>query len=109
VPVVEAGWSERRTVAEYGTLLQRLAAKGFEFRRRGSGALGLAEVAAGRNDGYVELHMNAWDALAGLLLAAEAGGRCNDFLADGGLTEGNLTVAATPEIWDGLMQAACLS
>ena len=34
--------------------------------------------------------MNAWDALAGLLLAAEAGGRCNDFLADDGLTKGNL-------------------
>ena len=69
-----------------------------EFRRHGSGALGLADVACGRNDGYTELHINAWDALAGILLVEEAGGWVNDFLADGGLTRGNVLVAATPEI-----------
>jgi len=106
VPVIEAGWSDRIPVAGYAALLQRLAALGFEFRRHGSGALALAEVAAGLNDGYVELHMNAWDALAGMLLAAEAGATCNDFLADDGLTRGNRVVAATPEIWDRLIEAA---
>jgi len=43
-----------------------------EFRRRGSGALGLADVACGI--GYVELHLNYWDAVAGILLMREAGG-----------------------------------
>jgi myo-inositol-1(or 4)-monophosphatase len=69
-----------------------------EFRRRGSGALGLAEVACGINDAYVELHINAWDALAGILLVREAGGWTNDFLSGNGLIEGNLILAATPEL-----------
>ena len=85
------------------TLLQRLTEAGIEFRRNGSGALGLAEVACGLNDGYAELHINAWDALAGILLVREAGGWTNDFLADDGLARGNLLLAATPSISDRLV------
>jgi myo-inositol-1(or 4)-monophosphatase len=40
----------------------------------GAGALQLAHVAAGRFDAFVELSLNAWDAMAGLLLVEEAGG-----------------------------------
>ena len=97
-PVVEVGWSPRRPLAAYVELLSRLTAAGMEFRRHGSGALGLAEVACGLIDGYLELHINAWDALAGILLVREAGGVTNDFLADNGLLAGNLLLAATPEI-----------
>ncbi|MFC0410869.1 inositol monophosphatase family protein [Roseomonas elaeocarpi] len=97
-PLVEVGWSERRSMEDYCGLLLRLTAERFEFRRHGSGALGLADVAAGLNDAYAELHINAWDALAGLLLVHEAGGVTNDFLADDGLTRGNLLLAATPEV-----------
>ncbi len=104
-PVIEVGWSDRRPIAAYGALLERLYAAGLEFRRHGSGALALADVAAGLNDGYIELHMNAWDALAGILLVQEAGGCCNEFLADDGLTAGNLLVAGTPEVWARLMNA----
>lgn len=99
-PVVEVGWSERRPLSAYCDVLQGLGAAGFEFRRHGSGALGLADVAAGLNDGYVELHINAWDALAGILLVREAGGCTNDFLADDGLRRGNPLYAVTPEIQD---------
>lgn len=105
VPVIESGWSDRRAITAYAALLVRLNGLGFEFRRHGSGALALAEVAAGLNDGYVELHINAWDALAGILMVSEAGGRTNDFLADGGLTRGNLLVSGTPEVWERLMEA----
>ncbi|MBE9607195.1 inositol monophosphatase [Acetobacteraceae bacterium H6797] len=97
-PLVEVGWSERRGIEEFGRFIQALTAQGYEFRRHGSGALGLADVAAGLNDAYVELHINAWDVLAGLLLVTEAGGVVNDFLADDGLSKGNLVLAATPEI-----------
>lgn len=97
-PVVETGWSERRPLEAYFEVLRRLTAARYEFRRIGSGALGLADVACGRSDGYVELHINAWDVLAGLLLVTEAGGRVNDFLADDGLRRGNLLLACTPEI-----------
>ena len=97
-PVIELGWSARRGLEEFCALLHRLTEAGIEFRRHGSGALGLAEAAAGLSDGYVELHMNAWDCLAGMLLVEEAGGRVNDVLAGEGLTEGNLVLAATPEV-----------
>jgi myo-inositol-1(or 4)-monophosphatase len=97
-PIVELGWSERRPITDFCALLQRLTAAGIEFRRHGSGALGMAEAAAGLSDGYVELHINAWDVLAGILLVREAGGVVNDFLADDGLRRGNMIVATTPEI-----------
>jgi myo-inositol-1(or 4)-monophosphatase len=97
-PSVEVGWSERRPLSLYCAALTALMERGCEFRRHGSGALGLADVARGHNDGYLELHINAWDALAGILLVQEAGGVTNDFLADDGLTHGNPLFAATPEI-----------
>jgi myo-inositol-1(or 4)-monophosphatase len=48
----------------------------------------LAHVAAGRYDAFLEPHMNAWDALAGLLLIDEAGGRALPYPAPGGLASG---------------------
>ncbi len=105
-PIVELGWSERRPLEAYLELIRRINVARYEFRRIGSGALGLAEVACGLSDGYVELHINAWDALAGLLLVSEAGGYVNDFLAGEGLRNGNLLVASTPEIGPALSEMA---
>jgi myo-inositol-1(or 4)-monophosphatase len=107
-PVVEVGWSERRPLSAYCDLLHRLTDAQMEFRRHGSGALGLADVAAGRNDAYLELHINAWDALAGILLVREAGGWANDFLAENGLTQGNFLLAATPELRERLVELSQL-
>src|SRR5258708_27289026 len=97
-PLIEVGHSNRRPLTQYLDLIGRVFAAGCEFRRLGSGALGLAAVAAGRTDGYLELHINAWDVLAGMLLVREAGGWTNDFLAGDGLTKGNPIVACTPEL-----------
>jgi myo-inositol-1(or 4)-monophosphatase len=102
-PLVEIGCSNRRPLERYLDLVARVFAAGCEFRRLGSGALGLAAVAAGRTDGYLELHINAWDVLAGMLLVREAGGWTNDFLAGGGLSKGNLIIACTPELTDRLI------
>jgi myo-inositol-1(or 4)-monophosphatase len=101
-PLIEIGHSNRRPVAQYLDLIGRIFATGCEFRRFGSGALGLASVAAGRTDGYLELHINSWDVLAGMLLVREAGGWTNDFLAGEGLLRGNPIVACTPELSDKL-------
>ena len=97
-PVVEIGWSPRRPIGAYGVLIERLIAGGIEFRRLGSGALGMADTAAGLNDGYLEMHINAWDVLAGMVLVREAGGWTSDFLANDGLVNGNPIIACTPEI-----------
>ena len=55
---------------------------GAGLRRMGAAALDLAYVACGRLDGFWELHLNAWDVAAGLLLVREAGGRVTDFRGD---------------------------
>jgi myo-inositol-1(or 4)-monophosphatase len=47
-------------------------------RRAGSAALDLAYVASGRLDGFWEFGLNPWDMAAGILLVAEAGGKCSD-------------------------------
>ena len=104
--IVELGWSPRRPIERYGTLIQRLIGDGIEFRRLGSGALGVADTAAGLNDGYMELHINAWDVLAGMLLVRESGGWVSDFLAGDGLVNGNSITVCTPEISDRLRAAA---
>jgi myo-inositol-1(or 4)-monophosphatase len=101
---IEAGWSTRLPHDRYTALVQTLKEAGSGVRRGGSGALALAYVADGRIDAYCELHMNAWDALAGLVLVQEAGGWTNDFLAGGGITEGNPILACTPAIKELLTQ-----
>jgi myo-inositol-1(or 4)-monophosphatase len=97
---VELGWSTRVPNAVYLALCTRVLDAGASFRRAGSGALGLAYVADGRQDAYVELHINAWDCLAGILLVEEAGGRTNDFLASNGLVAGNPILAVAPRLAD---------
>lgn len=105
---VELGWSTRRTPSDYLAKAAALLEAGCAFTRRGSGALGLADVAAGRVDGYAELHINAWDCAAGILLVTEAGGRANDFFTPEGLASGGLLVASASGLFDelhGLMKA----
>jgi len=95
---VECGWSLRRPQADYLALVRRVLDAGCAFRRAGSGALGLADVAAGRTEGYCELHINSWDCAAGVLLVTEAGGRTNDFFAGAGLLEGNPLLATNQSL-----------
>jgi len=90
---VECGWSTRRSTADYLALVARVMDAGCAMRRVGSGALGLADVAAGRSEAYCELHINAWDCAAGILLVREAGGHTNDFFDGDGLTAGNPIIA----------------
>jgi myo-inositol-1(or 4)-monophosphatase len=103
---VECGWSTRLPLADYLACVTRVTALGAGLYRCGSGALGMAYVAAGRTDGYCELHINAWDVLAGVLLVTEAGGTCSDFLAGEGLRKGNPILAATPALYPALAAAS---
>jgi myo-inositol-1(or 4)-monophosphatase len=90
---VECGWSTRRSTEDYLALVSRVFAAGAQMRRAGSGALGLADVAAGRVEAYAELHINSWDCAAGLLLVREAGGYTNDFFVGDALNRGNALIA----------------
>lgn len=102
---VEAGWSSRLTHQPYIELVKNLKVAGANVRRAGSGTLGLAYVADGRTDAYCELHINAWDVLAGLLIIEEAGGWTNNFLGKDGLRKGNPVLACTPELAEILVGA----
>lgn len=95
---VELGWSNRVPMSQYLAALTELLEQGANVRRGASGALGLAYVAEGRSDAYAELHMHAWDCLAGLLLVEEAGGVVGPFLDRDGLASGGGVLAAAPGI-----------
>jgi myo-inositol-1(or 4)-monophosphatase len=64
---------------EYQLQFGRVAVAASGIRRPGSAALDLADVAAGRFDGFWEQHLSAWDMAAGILLIREAGGLVTDF------------------------------
>jgi myo-inositol-1(or 4)-monophosphatase len=72
------------------------------MRRMGSAAMDLAFVAAGRLDGFWELHLSPHDVAAGALLVREAGGIVKD--ADGGENwlRGGHIVAANPRIFESI-------
>jgi myo-inositol-1(or 4)-monophosphatase len=73
-------------------------------RRAGSAALDLADVAAGRFDGFWELQLAPWDYAAGQLLVEEAGGVLTDLEGkDPGLTHAGI-VAGNPAIHDWLLK-----
>jgi len=105
--IVEAGWSPRADLAGYQALCARLQATGAMLRNGGSGALGLADVAAGRMDGYAELHINLWDCAAALAVLAEAGAVTASFLPRG-VRGGAPILAAAPGVADALAAAAML-
>lgn len=82
--VLATGFPYRRSELEHDNLAN--FARFFHdvrgLRRMGSAALDLAYTAAGRFDGFWELHLSPHDVAAGALLVREAGGVVTD--ADGG-------------------------
>lgn len=96
--VLGVGFSSRRPTAPVADWLGRLLAAKAEYRQLGAGALMLAHAADGRLEGYYEWHHHPWDALAGLLLAREAGAFSNDFLAGDGLYQGNPIFVCPPAL-----------
>ena len=100
---VELGWSNRLPNECYINMVTSALEAGANVRRASSGALGLAYVADGRSDGYAELHMNAWDCLAGQLIIAEAGGIVEEQNADVMIDAGGRVIVDTPPVFDELL------
>lgn len=95
---IEVGWSPRTPVGRYLAMLEQVMAAGGMPRAGGSGALGLADVACGRLDGYVEAHINLWDVAGVLPILAEAGGVETGFLAGADFARGGPILAAAPHL-----------
>lgn len=66
----DAWTSERDNLAQWGRAVKNT----FAVYCTGVAALGLCDVAAGRIDGYWELHLHPWDIDAGACIVREAGG-----------------------------------
>jgi myo-inositol-1(or 4)-monophosphatase len=76
-----------------------LVAKGTSgIRRPGAAALDLADVAAGRFDGFWEQRLSAWDVAAGTMLIREAGGLVTDLGGRDIGIEHTSVVAGNPSI-----------
>jgi len=73
------------------------------LRRMGSAAIDLAYTAAGRFDGYWELHLAPHDVAAGALLVREAGGRVTDADGGDGWLRGGSVIAAGPALHRALL------
>jgi myo-inositol-1(or 4)-monophosphatase len=74
------------------------------IRRTGAAALDLAHVAAGRLDGFFVMSLAAWDAAAGSLLVAEAGGVMCDFHGGSGYLRTNQVIAGTAPVCNALVR-----
>ena len=83
---------------------RRVAARTSGIRRPGSAALDLADVAAGRFDGFWEQHLSAWDIAAGMLLVREAGGVVTDFAGRDVGVEHTGVVAGNPAMHAWLLE-----
>jgi myo-inositol-1(or 4)-monophosphatase len=103
---VEVGcWRRRPPPSNFTDTVHRLLHSGLEFRWKGCAALALADVAQGRSDGFYGLHLNSWDAVAGIVLVNEAGGRTTDFASGNGLQSGNALLACAPKLFNELLAA----
>ena len=95
--LIMTGRGSALPIAAYLAVLERLLSAGFEYRRFGSGALGIAWVATGNIQGYVEPGMYPWDVAAARLVVAEAGGELSAYPLDHPSTElGPPVVACRP-------------
>jgi myo-inositol-1(or 4)-monophosphatase len=90
---------------EYQRQFSRVAAGTSGIRRPGAAALDLADVAAGRFDGFWEQRLSAWDIAAGSLLIREAGGVLTDFGGRDVGVEHTAVVAGNPGIHAWLLAA----
>lgn len=97
------GHHDRSFDERYFGIRRRMMESGIAMRNFGSAALQLAHVASGRLDAFVELQLSWWDAVAGLLLVEEAGGRHAPF-APTAPTAKAACVACAPGIADDLLQ-----
>ena len=81
--MVTVGFSKNRESIDRG--LNRFKDILFQVRKTrmlGSAALGMAYVAAGRLDAYIEETISLWDVAAGIILVETAGGRAPMFSRD---------------------------
>jgi myo-inositol-1(or 4)-monophosphatase len=96
-------FKEGANLPAYLRQFSRVAVRASGIRRPGSAAIDLADVAAGRFDGFWEQHLSAWDIAAGMVLIREAGGLVTDFSGRQIGIEHTSVIAGNPAIHEWLL------
>ena len=86
-------YDRRERAGEYAALMGAVLAECQGVRRRGSAALDLCYVAAGRFDAYWEQGLAVWDMAAGILMVEEAGGKVTGLGGGRVPLDGSLVIA----------------
>ncbi len=76
-----------------------MAEKSQGIRTAGAAALDMANVAAGRCDGFYEKGLKPWDIAAGSLLITEAGGIVGEFSGESDYMNKGDIIAASPKVF----------
>lgn len=90
------GHSRKTSFDDHLAVSRRLHECGMDYRRMGAAAIDLLRVAEGAADLYYERHLNAWDMLAGALIAREAGATIAIPALSALLSKGGPVVAYSP-------------
>jgi myo-inositol-1(or 4)-monophosphatase len=98
--LLSLGYVHRHDLEMHLALTREMSRAGAAIKDMGAGALMLAQVAAGRYEAFLEPHMHAWDAQAGLLLVEEAGGRVLPYPGPAGLLDGGAVIASNAALFD---------
>lgn len=88
-----------RALAEYLKMYGVMAERCHGIRSAGAAALELANVAAGRSDGFFEKGLKPWDIAAGALLVTEAGGIVGEFSGESDYLHKGDIIAASPKVF----------
>jgi myo-inositol-1(or 4)-monophosphatase len=101
-------YDRRQYAGAYLAVMEQVMSKARGMRRMGAAALDMAWVACGRFDGYWEhggpAGVKPWDAAAGLLLVAEAGGMATDSVGSVNELEPSAFVVTNGKIHEELRQ-----
>lgn len=98
--ILGMGFSRRCHPGDTAGLIETVLKQDGTITKNGSGALSLAYAASGRFVGFLEIYMNAWDCLAGVLLTEEAGGSVVDFNFRSMLESGGSVAVGSPGLID---------
>jgi myo-inositol-1(or 4)-monophosphatase len=91
--------ADPRALAEYLRMYEVVASRCHGVRSSGSAALELANLAAGRTDGFFEKGLKIWDIAAGSLLVTEAGGIVGEFSGESEYLNKGDIIAAGPKVF----------
>ena len=88
-----------KALSDYMKMYQVMAERCQAVRTAGSAALDLANVAAGRSDGFFEKGLKPWDIAAGSLLVTEAGGIVGTLAGESDYLYKGDVIAASPKVF----------